>query len=414
MKNLSIHLLSFFAMAVLSMSCSSDNNKATEGTAKTGPTETEQAAGEGEGLRLPTGPIDKDLERIKLPQGFRIDYYAKKVDNARSMALSPSGILYVGTREEDKVYAVVDKDKDGQADEVVEIASGLDSPNGVALKDGDLYVAEISRIIRFRDIDNSFRNKPKPEVVNDKFPSDQHHGWKYIAFGPDNKLYVPVGAPCNICKSEKPIYASITRMNADGSELEIFAEGVRNTVGFTWHPTTKELWFTDNGRDMMGDDVPPCELNRAPEKGLHFGYPYCHGGTIADPEFGKQRKCSEFTQPVQNLGAHVAPLGLKFYTGNMFPDKYKNQVLIAEHGSWNRSKKSGYRVMLVTVEGNKATSYEPFAEGWLQGEEDWGRPVDVLVMPDGSLLVSDDKNDAIYRITYSGQADSPAPSNASI
>ena len=400
MKNLSTHLLSFLAMAVLSMSCSSDNNKAADGTAKTGPTETEQAAGEG--LRLPTGPIDKDLERIKLPQGFRIDYYAKGVDNARSMALSPSGILYVGTREEDKVYAVVDKDKDGQADEVVEIISGLDSPNGVALKDGDLYVAEVSRIIRFRDIDNTFRNKPKPEVVNDKFPTDQHHGWKYIAFGPDNKLYVPVGAPCNICKSENPIYASITRMNADGSGLEIFAEGVRNTVGFTWHPTTKELWFTDNGRDMMGDDVPPCELNRAPEKGMHFGYPYCHGGTIADPEFGKQRKCSEFTPPVQNLGAHVAPLGLKFYTGSMFPGKYKNQIFIAEHGSWNRSKKSGYRVTLVTLDGNKATSYEPFAEGWLQGEEDWGRPVDVLVMPDGSLLVSDDKNDAIYRITYAG------------
>ncbi|MFD2248325.1 PQQ-dependent sugar dehydrogenase [Pontibacter ruber] len=395
MKKTLHSFLSIFAVAALCMSCSSENS--TKEVTKTGPTETEQAKTDE---TEDTTQTDANLQKIKLPEGFRINYYAQGVDNARSMALSPSGVLYVGTREEDKVYAVVDSNKDGKADEVVVVATGLESPNGVALKDGDLYVAEISRIIRFRDIDNTFRKQPKPEVINDKFPTDKHHGWKYIAFGPDGKLYVPVGAPCNICKEENPIYASITRMNADGSGLEVYAEGVRNTVGFTWHPDTKELWFTDNGRDMLGDNMPPCELNRAPKKGQHFGYPYCHGGTIADPEFGKQRKCSEFTAPAQNLGPHVAPLGVKFYTGNMFPAKYKNQVFIAEHGSWNRSKKNGYRVMMVTVDGNNATSYEPFAEGWLQGEEDWGRPVDVIVMPDGSMLVSDDKNDAIYRISY--------------
>ena len=350
----------------------------------------------------PTGPADEKLAKIKLPAGFRIDYYAKNVKNARSMALSPSGILFVGTRSNDKVFAIVDKNKDGRADEVIEVASGLNTPNGVALRNGDLYVAEINRILRFPDIEQTFRNKPKYEVVNDKLPTDHHHGWKYIAFGPDNKLYVPVGAPCNICENkEKPIYASIARMNPDGSGLEVYAHGVRNTVGFDWHPKTRNIYFTDNGRDMMGDNLPPDELNRATAKGQHFGYPYCHGGDIKDPEFGDKRNCGEFIKPVQKLGAHVGALGMKFYTGNMFPSEYKNRIFIAEHGSWNRSQKSGYRVMQVNLDANgKATSYEPFAEGWLQGQDDWGRPVDVLVMPDGALLVSDDKNDAIYRISY--------------
>lgn len=347
-------------------------------------------------------PVDEDLAKIKLPDGFKIRYYAKNVKNARSMVLSPSGVLFVGTRSNDKVYAIVDKDKDGRADEVVEVASGLNSPNGVAIRNGDLYVAEISRILRFPGIDRTFRDKPRFEVVNDKFPTDRHHGWKYIAFGPDGKLYVPVGAPCNICENtDKPIYASIARINPDGSGLEIYAHGVRNTVGFDWHPQTKNLYFTDNGRDMMGDNIPPDELNRATSKGQHFGYPYCHGGDIKDPEFGNKRDCSEFVKPVQKLGPHVAGLGMKFYTGNMFPSEYKNRIFIAEHGSWNRSQKIGYRVMQVTLDGNgNATSYKPFAEGWLQGQSDWGRPVDVLVMPDGALLVSDDKNDAIYRISY--------------
>ena len=388
-----------FAISTLSMSCDSESEN--KDTAKTGPTENEQAEDEGGGIGLPTGPIDKDLERIKLPEGFRIDFYAKDVENARSMAMSQSGVLFVGTRSNDKVYAVVDADKDGKAEEVVEVASGLTSPNGVALHNGDLYVAEISRILKFPNIEQTFRNKPKYEVVYDKYPTETHHGWKYIAFGPDGKLYVPVGAPCNICKEKDPVYASITRLNPDGSGMEVYAEGVRNTVGFDWHPETKNLYFTDNGRDMMGDNLPPDELNRATEKGQHFGYPYCHAGTISDPEFGKQGNCQDFVAPVQNLTPHGAALGMKFYTGKMFPQEYKNRIFIAEHGSWNRSKKSGYRLMQAITDGSgNITSYETFAEGWLEGEQDWGRPVDVLVMNDGSLLVSDDKNNAIYRITY--------------
>ncbi len=378
------------------MGCSSDDSAKQEDDNAANP----PAAGGETNIPIPTGPIDKDLQRIKLPDGFRIDYYAKDVKNARSMAISPSGIVFVGTREDDKVYAVVDTNKDGVADETVEIAAGLNSPNGVALKDGDLYVAEINRILRFPDIENTYRNKPKFEVVTDKYPSDAHHGWKYIAFGPDGKLYVPVGAPCNICKSENPVYASITTINADGSNQEVYAEGVRNTVGFDWHPETKELWFTDNGRDMLGDNSPADELNRATKKGEHFGYPYCHAGTIADPEFGKQRKCDEFVKPVQTLSPHGASLGMKFYTGNMFPAEYKNQVFIAEHGSWNRTEKIGYRLALVTQDGSGKTSYKGFAEGWLQNGQEWGRPVDVAIMQDGSLLVSDDFNNAIYRITY--------------
>jgi glucose/arabinose dehydrogenase len=387
--------LGIFTVASVLTACSSDHKSET--VTKPAPSETEQSAATP---AIPTGPIDKDLERIELPAGFRIDYYAKDVENARSMALSESGILFVGTRSKDKVYALVDKDRDGQAEETVVVASGLKSPNGVAIKDGNLYVAEINRVIRFDNIEKTFRNQPKFEVVNDKFPADAHHGWKYIAFGPDNKLYVPVGAPCNICKSENPIYASITRMNPDGTGLEIFAEGVRNTVGFDWHPDTKHLWFTDNGRDMMGDDIPADELNKATEKGMHFGYPYCHAGDVIDPEFGKNRNCSEFVKPVQNLSPHGGSLGMKFYTGNMFPEEYRNQIFIAEHGSWNRSEKIGYRVGLVKQDKQGNTSHTGFAEGWLSGQEDWGRPVDVLIMPDGSMLVSDDKNNAIYRITY--------------
>ncbi len=342
------------------------------------------------------------LEKIKLPAGFKIEVFAE-VDNARSMVMSPSGILYIGNRNGDKVYAVKDTDGDFKADKKWTIASGLNMPNGVAFKDGDLYVAEVSRILKYSGIESKLANPPAPEIINDKYPTETHHGWKYIAFGPDGKLYVPVGAPCNICDSKDEVYASITRINPDGSGREIFARGVRNTVGFTWHPVTKELWFTDNGRDMLGDDIPPCELNRASKTGMHFGYPYCHGGTIKDPQFGDKRPCSDFTVPAQNLGPHTAPLGIKFYTGNMFPAAYKNQAFIAEHGSWNRSKKIGYRVSLVKVENNtKATSYETFASGWLDDETQkvWGRPVDVLELNDGSMLVSDDQADVVYRISY--------------
>jgi glucose/arabinose dehydrogenase len=283
---------------------------------------------------------------------------------------------------------------------VVVVARGLNSPNGVAYHNGSLYVAEISRVLRFDDIGKRLMDPPEPVIVNDTFPKDTHHGWKFIRFGPDGKLYVPVGAPCNICLPNDPRYATIMIMNPDGSNLEIFATGIRNTVGFDWHPQTKELWFTDNGRDWMGSDLPPDELNCAPQKGMHFGFPYCHGGNISDPEYGDRRPCKEFTFPRQNLGPHVAALGMRFYTGPMFPAKYRNKIFIAEHGSWNRLVPIGYKITLVTLEDGKATGYETFAQGWLGGLLAWGRPVDVLVMPDGALLVSDDKADAVYRISY--------------
>ncbi|SKC59669.1 PQQ-dependent sugar dehydrogenase [Ohtaekwangia koreensis] len=343
------------------------------------------------------------LDKIKLPAGFKIAVYAE-VENARSMALSPSGVVYVGNRDKDKVYAVKDTNGDFIADKKWVIASGLNMPNGVAFKDGNLYVAEISKITKYTGIESKLDNPPAPTVIADNYPTESHHGWKFIAFGPDGKLYVPVGAPCNICESKDEIYASITRLNADGSGREVFARGVRNTVGFTWHPQTKELWFTDNGRDMLGDDKPSCELNVAPKKGMHFGYPYCHEGSIKDPEFGDKHPCSEFTAPADKLGPHVAPLGLRFYTGSSFPVAYKNQIFVAEHGSWNRSKKSGYNVTLVKLQNNKVTSHELFASGWLDEatQKEWGRPVDVLVLPDGSMLVSDDKANVIYRISYKG------------
>ncbi len=350
-------------------------------------------------------PSGLPLSSIQLPKGFSISVFAE-VPNARSLALSPSGTLFVGNRDEDKVYAVKDTDGDQKADKTWVLASGLNMPNGVAFRDGDLYIAEVSKISKITDVESKLDNPGALETVYDKYPTETHHGWKYIAFGPDGKLYVPVGAPCNICESEDKQYASITRLNADGSGMEVFAHGVRNTVGFTWHPQTNQIWFTDNGRDMLGDDIPPCELNTAPAAGLHFGYPYCHGGTIKDPEFGDKKPCTEFTPPVQNLGAHVAPLGLKFYTGNLFPAEYRNQIIVAEHGSWNRSKKSGYKLSLVTVdESGKAIDYKPFATGWMDetSQKVWGRPVDVLVAPDGALLVSDDQAGVVYRIAYQGE-----------
>ena len=343
------------------------------------------------------------LSSIKLPEGFKIDIYAENVKNARSMCLSPNGTLFVGTRDKGDVYALKDTDGDFRVDKMYTLATGLNMPNGVALRDGDLYIAEVSRILKLENIEQSLANPPQPVVVYDQYPTEKHHGWKYIAFGPDGKLYVPVGAPCNICESKEDIYNSITRLDLETKKIEIVQRGVRNTVGFTWHPDNKELWFTDNGRDMLGDDVPSCELNHASRDGMHFGYPYCHQGDVADPEFGAKRPCSDFTAPAQKLGAHVAPLGVEFYTGKMFPNAYKKQILLAEHGSWNRSKKSGYRIMMVTLNAQgQATSYKPFAEGWLNPDTQdvWGRPVDLEFLPDGSMLVSDDYADVIYRISH--------------
>lgn len=342
------------------------------------------------------------LDQIKLPPGFSISVYADDVPNARSLALGKNGTLFVGTRGGSEVYAVVNKNGDQKADEVITIATGLTAPNGVAFRDGSLYVAEVSRILRYDNIEANLANPPKPVVVTDKLPREMHHGWKYIAFGPDGWLYVPVGAPCNVCEADPNRYAAILRMQPDGSQMEVFARGVRNTVGFDWHPQTKELWFSDNGRDMLGDDLPSCELNRAPKAGMHFGFPYCHQGDTPDPEFGSKRQCSEFVAPEVNLGAHVAPLGVRFYTGNMFPAAYRNSVFVAEHGSWNRSKKSGYKIKRVSINEKGEKTTDIFAEGWLNGQRNWGRPVDMLIMPDGAMLLSDDQNGVVYRISYDG------------
>ena len=338
------------------------------------------------------------LDQIKLPPGFRIEVVAR-ADSAREMALGVKGTLFVGSIS-GKVYAV--KLKPGALGTVTTIASGLNRPVGVAFREKALYVSATHRILRFDDIEDHLDNPPQPAVVSDRFPTDALHGWKFIAFGPDGKLYVPVGAPCNICEPDPNEYAVITRMNPDGSGFEVYARGLRNSVGFDWDPRSGELWFTNNGRDYLGDDSPPDTLHYAPRPGLNFGYPYCHAGKIPDPEYGKKRSCSTFAPPAQDLGPHVAPLGMRFYTGTQFPSAYRNQIFIAEHGSWNRSKKIGYRVTLVRVENNRAVAYEPFASGWLQGETAWGRPADVLVMPDGALLVSDDYAGAIYRISYAG------------
>lgn len=273
-------------------------------------------------------------------------------------------------------------------------------PNGVAFKNGALYVAEVSRVLRYDNIEQQLNSPPGAVIVRNDFPTDRHHGWKYIAIGPDGMLYVPVGAPCNICEKKDPRYASIMRMKLDGSGLEIFTRGVRNTVGFDWHPLKKELWFTNNGRDWLGDELPPDTLHHAPQKNMHFGFPYCHAGDIPDPQYGNRRNCDEFSSPALKLGPHVAPLGMKFYTGEMFPSTYRHQIFIAEHGSWNRSIPIGYRISLARFDKKQPPRYEIFAEGWLQGEKAWGRPVDIIEMNDGSLLVSDDKAGVIYRISY--------------
>jgi len=331
-----------------------------------------------------------DLKQIHLQEGYRIELYSGSVPGARSMTRSPSGTVYVGTRREGVVYALPDRDRNYKPDEVITIAEKLQEPNGVAFRDGSLYVAERSRIVRFDRIEERLKNPLKPFVLRDDFPTDREHGWKFIAFGPDGWLYIPVGAPCNVCESEDPIYASITRMSVDGKKREIYARGIRNTVGFDWHPETRELWFTDNGRDMMGDDLPPDELNRAPRAGIHFGYPYCHGNALADTDVRSTKSCADFVNPAAILGPHVAALGMRFYKGS---------VLIAEHGSWNRSKPIGYRLTRVPFKDGKPAGYEVFAEGWRTPKgKVWGRPVDILVLPDDSFLVSDDKAGAIYRV----------------
>ncbi len=347
------------------------------------------------------------IDRLQVPPGFHVAIYSADVPNARALAIGANGTVFVGSRSKGKVYALTDSDHDGRADKVRVIAKGLNMPVGVAFRDGDLYISAVSQILALRDIENHLDDPPKPEVVVSDLPTETHHGWKFIAFGPDGKLYVPIGAPCNICDREG--YAKILRMNADGSGREDVAFGIRNTVGFDWQPGTKQLWFTDNGRDMLGDDLPSDELNRVSHIGEHFGFPYCHQGDTLDPEFGKGKDCADYTPPVLKLGAHVASLGMRFYDGKMFPSAYRGAAIIAEHGSWNRAKKSGYRVMTVRLDGARVLGYEPLIEGFMANEKSWGRPVDVLVMPDGALLISDDQAGAVYRLTYSAPTKPKAP-----
>jgi glucose/arabinose dehydrogenase len=340
------------------------------------------------------------LQTIELPKGFTISV-AARVPNARAMAMGPRGTLFVGSAALGNVYAVFLPVSDDAEGYVRTIATGLTEPAGLAFRDGALYVSAINRILRFDDIERRLANPRPPVVVTDRLPSAAQHGRRFIAFGPDGKLYVNIGAPCNVCEPAPDSFGVIVRMNPDGSGREVYARGVRNSVGFDWDPRTGDFWFTDNGRDLLGDDVPPDELNHAPRAGMNFGFPYCHGGTIPDPQFGAKHACSEFVPPAQQLGPHVAALGMRFYTGTQFPAAYRYQIFIAEHGSWNRTHRIGYRVTLVTLDAaGKPQRYEPFAEGWLQGERVWGRPADVLVAPDGSLLVSDDYAGVVYRIRY--------------
>ena len=350
------------------------------------------------------------LPPLVLQPGFHAEVFAEQVENARSMVLGSQGTVFVGSQYVGKVHAVVDSDGDHKADRVVVIASGLDQPNGVALRNGALYVATASRLLRFDDIEKRLDAPPTPVTLRDDLPNPKAgHTWKFIAFGPDDMLYMSVGAPCNVCQSP-PMVSAIVRMKPDGSGMEAFAEGVRNSVGFAWHPVTRELWFTDNGRDALGDDVPDDELNVAPKAGLHFGFPYCHQGDVSDPQFGAERACSTTEPPVLKLGAHVAAIGFTFYTGNMFPASYRNAAIIAQHGSWNRSTPSGYRVMSARTDGRRVTGYEPLVDGFLPTgsvpggrgavKAALGRPVDVLQLPDGSLLISDDRGNRLIRVSY--------------
>jgi glucose/arabinose dehydrogenase len=352
-------------------------------------------------------PPAVQLNTIRMPAGFAIDVYAEGVQAARSMALGDNGTVFVGTfglltgqQNVGKVFAVRDTNADGKGDQVLTIAEKLNQPNGVAYRNGALYVAEMHRIIRFDDIEKRLTNPPSPVVVKDGFLNTGNHQWRYIAFGPDGKLYIALGAPCNVCKADEP-YATIARMNPDGSAFEIYARGVRNSVGLAFHPGNGQLWFTDNGRDLMGDNVPADELNHVTAANQHFGFPSCFQGDVVDPEFGKGTGCGESRAPAVKLGPHVAALGLRFYTGTMFPEEYRGELFIAQHGSWNRRNPLGYRIGLVHIhEGQYASGQRIFAEGFLQGRQAWGRPADLLVLADGSMLVSDDLQGKIYRITY--------------
>ena len=351
-----------------------------------------------------TGRSHKELpvDKLKVPAGFKVEVWTDGVPEARSLALGDKGTVFVSNRNLSNVYAIIDK---GGAREVKTILKGLKSPNGIVFDKGTLYVAERHRITRYDGVEDKLDNVGEGKVVVDNLdPNNQPgHFWKFLALGPDGKLYFNIGSPQNITM---PTYneAAIIRVDPKTGALENYAQGVRNTVGMTFHPTTKALWFTDHGRDWLGNDMPSDELNVAVKKGEHFGFPYCHQGDFLDPIYGKNRSCAEFKPPVLKMGSHIAPMGLRFYTGNMFPAAYKNSMLIAQHGSWNRDPKQGYNVIRVSVDAKGMAKSEPFLEGFLQDDKAdppmWGRPVDVLQMKDGSVLVSDDYNGIIYRVSY--------------
>jgi glucose/arabinose dehydrogenase len=346
---------------------------------------------------IAAAPDKLPTAKLKLPPGFNIEVYASGMANARSLAVGDKGTVFVGSRLVDKVHAIVNKD--GKRTVKV-LASGLYRPNGVAFRNGTLYIAELSKVSKIDHVEDNLDNPPKPTMIYDNLPKDEAHGWKFIGIGPDNKLYVPVGQPGNNVLHDDA-HGQIRRMNLDGSGAEVVALGVRNTVGFDWNPETKQLYFTDNGRDWMSEDVPEDELNRVTKVGEDFGAPYCYQGNISDPEFGWGRSCSEFTPPVGLMGPHSASLGMRFYTGTMFPKTYKNVIFVARHGSWNRSRKFGGDVVAVRLnKDGTVKSVEPFITGFLENNKYIGRPVDVLPMKDGSMLVSDDWNGAVYRVTY--------------
>jgi glucose/arabinose dehydrogenase len=349
---------------------------------------------------LAAAPDKLPVGKLKVPAGFNIEVYAAGMANARSLALGDKGTVFVGSRLLDKVYAIINKD--GKR-EVKVIASGLYRPNGVAFKDGTLYIAELSKVSKIEKIEDNLDNPPKPVVIYDNLPKDEAHGWKFIAIGPDNKLYLEIGQPGNNVLHDEN-HGQIRRINLDGSGAEVVAKGVRHSVGFDWHPETKQLYFTDNSRDWMSEDLPNDELNRVTKVGEHFGSPYCWQGNIPDPEFGWGRSCSDYTPPVGLMGPHAGTLGMRFYTGSMFPKSYKNVAIVARHGSWNRTVKFGGDVVAVHLnKDGTVKNIEPLVTGFLEDNKYVGRPVDVMQLKDGSLLVSDDWNGAVWRVSYGKQ-----------
>ncbi len=342
-----------------------------------------------------------DLDKISLPNGFSINIFADNIVGARSLVVGDNGVVFVSSPSTGKIIALQDRDGDGISEKKWLVASKLNFPNGLAFFEGSLYVGEIDRVIRIDSAEENLGSKPIVSTVISGLPNHKHHGYRYIGIGPDKKLYIGIGVPCNVCLINRDTYGVIKRINLDGTSLETFATGIRNTMGFDWHPITGDLWFNDHGRDWLGDDIPSDELNHAPIKGLDFGFPYCHQGDLSDPEFGGKIPCDSFTPPKLNHGAHVAPNGLRFYSGNTFPDKYKNSIFIAQHGSWNRTVKSGYRITVVHLaDDDNGLLSNIFADGWTNNNRVFGRPVDLIVSPAGDLLVTDDHRGVIYRITY--------------